>query len=125
MDQVRHRPRTRRGGARRSDAVARTATAFLIALLGTLTLASLVGANGPVLPQPGQVLSDAILDPDHHTTPPPGWIDVRRPVIQDPRGPIRRVQTRETNIIVVMVDDMAETDERVLERLPTIRTLFL
>jgi N-acetylglucosamine-6-sulfatase len=113
-------------GALRLGTIRRALPVLLAAGAAALALSGLL-APGAVAtrPEPVRVLTDAMLDPDHHSTPPPGWVNVRTPVVQPPTGPLRRATTDRTNIIVVMVDDMPETDEAILARLPTIRQLFL
>jgi arylsulfatase A-like enzyme len=65
-------------------------------------------------------------DIDVAVTPPPGWVDdPNRPIIEQPRTPLRRSTTTRTNIVVIMLDDLAEMDLRVWNRLPTIRQVLI
>jgi arylsulfatase A-like enzyme len=65
-------------------------------------------------------------EPDVPQSPPRGWVDdPGRPTIVAPTGPLRPVTTTRTNIVVIMLDDLAELDLRVWERLPTIKSLML
>ncbi len=78
----------------------------------------------PTLPiEPG-----ASFDSDSYVPrqPPRNWVDdPGRPLVVDPRAPVRTATTKRTNIVVLMVDDLAEMDLRVWERLPHIKQWFL
>jgi arylsulfatase A-like enzyme len=82
-------------------------------------LAPAAHARDPWRPYPPSV------DRPLHDQPPPGWVDVRTPVVVQPRGRPRVATTTRTSIVVVMLDDLPEMDLRIWERLPTIRRLFL
>lgn len=66
-------------------------------------------------------------DPDRerYEPRPPGFVDHREPVEIAPTGKLSVVTTDRTNIVVIMVDDHPEMDERIWRRLPAIRSLFL
>ena len=58
--------------------------------------------------------------------PPPGWVDdPTRPWIIPPQGPLHVATTVRPNVVVIMVDDLAEMDQRIWDRLPAIRSLFV
>ncbi|MFN8622190.1 MAG: sulfatase-like hydrolase/transferase [Chloroflexota bacterium] len=96
--------------------------------MAIVTMATVVG-SGPALGNTGRlpthIPSDSRLDPDEHASPPPGWTDVRTPLVVEPAGTARKATTKRTNIVVLMLDDLAETDERILERMPAIKHLFM
>jgi arylsulfatase A-like enzyme len=79
-------------------------------------------------PQPpgASARTDRDEDVDVSVTPPPGWVDdPHRPILEQPRAPVRRATTTRTNIVVVMLDDIAEMDLRVWNRLPTIKRVMV
>jgi arylsulfatase A-like enzyme len=81
-----------------------------------LVVSAPAGAGGPI------VRSDDVPP----VSPPPGFRDdPGRPIVVEPRGKPQRATTDRTNIVVFQLDDLPAIDDRMLERLPVIRSMFL
>jgi N-acetylglucosamine-6-sulfatase len=75
------------------------------------------------LPSRGGGNSD---DTEVPQSPPRGWQDdPGRLIIEQPTTPLRRATTTRTNIVVVMLDDVAEMDLRLWRRMPAIKRVML
>lgn len=95
-------------------------------LLLALTLVGLSAIAAPAR-GPGGRLGGAVRnDTPSPEKPPAGFRDdPLRPVVESLPGDPPHATTNRTNIVVVMIDDIAEMDDQVWQRLPNIRKLFL